>query len=52
MIQVNEKIVVLNPGDQLPQVTNDSIKLYLGGTMDLVPPRMIGKLNFKRDSLN
>lgn len=34
MIQINEKIVVLNPGDQLPQVTNDSIKLYLGGTMD------------------
>ena len=34
MIQLSEKIIVLNPGDQLPQVTNDAIKLYLGGTMD------------------
>lgn len=34
MLQVNEKILVLNPGDQLPTLTNDSIKLYLGGTMD------------------
>ena len=34
MIQLSEKVTVLNPGDQLPQVTNDSVKLYLGGTMD------------------
>ena len=34
MLQVNERILVLNPGDQLPTLTNDSIKLYLGGTMD------------------
>ena len=34
MIQVSDKVVVLNPGDQLPQITNDSIKVYLGGTMD------------------
>lgn len=34
MIQLSDKITVLYPGDQLPQVTNDAIKLYLGGTMD------------------
>ncbi len=34
MYQVNDRIVVLNPGDQVPQMSNDSIKLYLAGTMD------------------
>ena len=34
MQQVNENIIVLNPGDQLPQITNDCIKIYLAGTMD------------------
>ena len=34
MLQINEKITVLYPGDQLPVVTNDAIKVYLGGTMD------------------
>ncbi len=34
MIQISDKIIVLNPGDQLPQMTNDAIKVYLGGTMD------------------
>lgn len=34
MIQINERITVLNPGDQLPAVTNDAVKVYLGGTMD------------------
>ena len=34
MLQVSEKITVLYPGDQLPVVTNDAIKVYLGGTMD------------------
>lgn len=34
MQQVANNIVVLNPGDQIPQNTQDSIKLYLAGTMD------------------
>jgi len=34
MLSVNEKITVFQPGDQLPQMTNDSVKIYLGGTMD------------------
>jgi len=34
MYQVNERIVVLNPGDQVPAITNDSVKVYLAGTMD------------------
>jgi hypothetical protein len=34
MQQLNEKIIVLNPGDEVPQMTGDAIKLYLGGTMD------------------
>lgn len=34
MFNVNEHITVFNPGEQLPQVTNDSVKIYLGGTMD------------------
>ena len=34
MLQVSEKIIVLNPGDQLPQITNNSVKIYLAGTQD------------------
>lgn len=34
MVQLTEKITVFYPGDQLPAMTNDCIKLYLGGTMD------------------
>ena len=34
MLQVTDKVLVLNPGDQIPAMTNDSIKLYLAGTMD------------------
>ncbi len=34
MLQVNERIIVLNPGDQLPMMSGDSVKVYLGGTMD------------------
>lgn len=34
MLNVNEKITVFNPGDQLPAITNDSVKIYLAGTMD------------------
>ena len=35
MLNVNEHVTVFYPGEQLPMVTNDSIKLYLGGTIDL-----------------
>lgn len=38
MLQVNERIMVLNPGDQMPQVTNDSVKVYLAGTSDFGSP--------------
>lgn len=34
MVQLNERVVVFNPGDQLPMITSDSIKIYLAGTMD------------------
>ncbi len=34
MLQINERILVLSPGDQIPQVSGDSIKLYLAGTTD------------------
>ena len=34
MLQVSERILVLSPGDQMPQTSGDAIKLYLGGTMD------------------
>lgn len=34
MLQVSDKIIVLNPGDQLPQITNNSVKIYLAGTQD------------------
>lgn len=34
MLNVNEHITVFSPGEQLPQITNDSVKIYLGGTMD------------------
>lgn len=34
MQQVSENILVLQPGDQIPQNTQDSIKIYLGGTVD------------------
>lgn len=34
MLQLNERVLVLNPGDQIPQVTNDAVKIYLAGTMD------------------
>lgn len=34
MIQLSDKITVLNPGDQVPQMAEGAIKLYLGGTMD------------------
>lgn len=34
MLNVNEHITVFYPGEQLPQITNDSVKIYLGGTMD------------------
>ena len=34
MQQINEKIIVLNPGDQMPQMTNNSVKIYLAGTQD------------------
>lgn len=34
MLNVNEHITVYYPGEQLPQITNDAVKIYLGGTMD------------------
>lgn len=34
MQQLTEKILVLNPGDQIPQLNTDSVKIYLAGTMD------------------
>ena len=34
MLNVNEHVTVFYPGEQLPQITNDSVKIYLGGTMD------------------
>lgn len=34
MVEVNEHITVYYPGEVLPQLTNDSVKIYLGGTMD------------------
>lgn len=33
MVQLNERITVINPGDQLTMGT-DAVKIYLGGTMD------------------
>lgn len=34
MVNVNEHVTVFYPGEVLPQLTNDSVKIYLGGTMD------------------
>ena len=33
MLNVNEHVTVFYPGEQLPQLTNDSVKIYLGGTI-------------------
>ena len=37
MIQLGEKVVVISPGDVLPEVTGDVIKIYLAGTEDTNP---------------
>ncbi len=37
MIQLGEKVIVLYPGDQLPEMTGDAIKVYLAGTEDMNP---------------
>lgn len=34
MQQLSDRVVVIYPGDEVPQLTGDAIKLYLGGTMD------------------
>jgi len=34
MQNLNDRIMVLYPGDQMPQMTNDAMKIYLAGTMD------------------
>lgn len=34
MQQLSERIVVLTPGDQVPQMAEGAVKIYLGGTMD------------------
>ena len=34
MIQLSEKVTVIYPGEQLPQMTGDAIKIYLAGTID------------------
>lgn len=34
MLNVSEHVTVFYPGEQLPQITNDSVKIYLGGTID------------------
>lgn len=39
MYQVNDKITVLNPGDQMPVITGDAVKVYLGGTSDFSDSR-------------
>lgn len=37
MQQLSDNVLVLNVGDMLPEVTNDSIKIYLAGSQDLNP---------------
>ena len=37
MIQLSSRVTVLGPGDMLPQVTGDIVKIYLAGTEDLNP---------------
>lgn len=37
MIQLSTKVTVLSPGDVLPQVTGDIVKIYLAGTEDMNP---------------
>lgn len=37
MQQLSEHVIVLSPGDQLPEINGDAIKLYLAGTEDLNP---------------
>jgi hypothetical protein len=37
MMQLSSKITVLSPGDALPQVTGDIVKIYLAGTEDMNP---------------
>ena len=34
MQQLTEKITVINPGEQLPVMNTDAVKIYLAGTMD------------------
>lgn len=35
MQQLSENVLVLSPGDQLPPMSNDAIKIYLAGSQDL-----------------
>lgn len=37
MQQLSNNILVLNVGDQLPEVTGDAVKIYLAGTQDMNP---------------
>lgn len=37
MQQLSENVLVLSPGDQLPPMSNDAIKIYLAGSQDLNP---------------
>lgn len=35
MEQISNNVMVLNVGDQIPPGTEDALKIYLGGSMDL-----------------
>lgn len=37
MEQISNNVMVLNVGDQIPPDTEDALKIYLGGSMDLGP---------------
>lgn len=37
MQQLSDNVLVLTVGDELPAVTNDSVKIYLAGSQDLNP---------------
>ena len=37
MEQISNNVMVLNVGDQIPPGTEDALKIYLGGSMDLGP---------------
>lgn len=34
MVQLSDKVTVVYPGEQLPAVTGDAVKIYLAGTID------------------